>query len=69
MAVFSVADDGIGMDELALGTNPAIGLSGMRERAALCCGTLTFEPNPPHGTQVMVRLPVASPSLPGRLDP
>ena len=29
----------------------------------------TFEPNPPHGTRVTVRLPVASPSLPGRLDP
>jgi PAS domain S-box-containing protein len=61
-AFFTVTDDGIGMGALDLEVKPAVGLTGMRERAALCGGMLTLEPNPPHGTKVTVRVPLAGPA-------
>ena len=67
-AVFTVSDDGIGMtarNELA---SPSVGLTGMRERAALCGGTLAFEPNPPHGTRITARLPLPGPAAEGSVD-
>jgi len=67
-AVFTVADDGIGMGGLDLAATPAVGLTGMRERAALCGGTLSFEPNPPHGTKVTIRIPLDGPGAEGSME-
>ena len=59
-AEFTLVDDGIGLTAADQAGKPAIGLTGMRERATLCAGTLHLEANPPHGTRVTVRVPVAA---------
>lgn len=56
--VLEVDDDGVGMAQAELSASRSLGLLGMRERAALCGGTVAFEPNPPRGTRVTVRVPV-----------
>ena len=56
---FTVTDDGIGLGSLDFGMTSGIGLTSMRERAALCGGTLRLEPNLPHGTKVTVCIPIA----------
>jgi len=66
-AVFTLADDGLGMPTQDPLLKPAIGLAGMRERASLCGGTLTFETNPPQGTRVTLRVPLEAP--PGKGSP
>jgi len=68
-AVFTVTDDGLGMGAVDLASSPAVGLTGMRERAAVCGGTLTFEPVLPQGTKVTVRLPLAGAGTEGGVDP
>jgi len=57
-----VSDDGCGFDVEATLRTPAarahLGLHGMRERAALLGGTVTFESTPGEGTTIYVRVPV-----------
>jgi len=57
-----VADDGCGFDVAAALGAPAawahLGLHGMRERAALLHGTVTFESAPGEGTTIYVRIPL-----------
>ncbi|HLB29538.1 MAG TPA: HAMP domain-containing protein [Dehalococcoidia bacterium] len=57
-----VEDDGAGFDvEAALAPSrevPALGLLGMKERASLLGGTLSFRARPGHGTLVAISLPV-----------
>ncbi len=57
-----VEDDGSGFDVEAAFSSAAqdrrLGLIGMRERAALCGGTVTIESRPGHGTSFFVRIPI-----------
>jgi PAS domain S-box-containing protein len=59
-AVFTVCDDGVGMVESEVGTRQSLGLTGMRERAIQCGGSITFERNQPAGTRVTVLVPRAA---------
>jgi signal transduction histidine kinase len=57
-------DNGIGLD-LMEGATPAesgkgLGIIGMRERAALCGGTLEIESSPGGGVTIFVQIPVLS---------
>jgi signal transduction histidine kinase len=62
-----VEDDGVGLDGRGQpsSTVPTLGLSGMRERAALLGGTLSIESTPGRGTTVYARIPIASSSQEG----
>ena len=53
----TVDDDGRGVDGRE-GASPGLGLTSMRERAALMGGTFTIGPGPLGGTRVEVRVPV-----------
>ena len=53
-----VADDGCGLAEGAARESPALGLLGMRERAAMLGGEARIEGAPGRGTTVSVRLPL-----------
>ncbi|WP_291986079.1 sensor histidine kinase, partial [Luteitalea sp.] len=55
-----VDDDGRGVQD-GRATAPGLGLTSMRERAALMGGTFTIGEGPLGGTRVSVRVPVASP--------
>ena len=67
-AWFTVVDDGSGLEALAATSDSAIGLIGMHERARLCGGTLSFEPNLPQGTRVTVQVPCSAPCVrPGQV--
>ena len=55
--MLQIEDDGAGFDAEAALAQPSGGLSGMRERAALLGGRLTFESHPARGTTVTVELP------------
>jgi signal transduction histidine kinase len=64
LLVVEVCDEGIGIPlenrvSLALGTNPGVGLSGMRERVRELGGTLELQSNG-NGTVVTATLPLAS---------
>ena len=56
-----IEDDGVGLPEGLYqrtdGHRP-LGLLGMQERAAILGGTLALEPRVPHGTRVIVRVPL-----------
>lgn len=56
----SVADDGVGMVERDKRSEPALGLMGMRERAAAMGGEVTIASERGRGTRVDVRLPLTS---------
>jgi len=56
--VLAVEDDGVGFDPRE--KFAGIGLVGMRERAALVGGTITFDSSPGTGTQVVLKIPVKS---------
>lgn len=56
-AIFSVADDGVGFDPLAVGTSR--GLSNLVARVAALGGTVTVESAPGSGTTVRGRVPFA----------
>lgn len=61
-AVVIVEDDGRGFDAaqaLERCENHGLGLVSMRERAALCGGTLEIDAAPGHGTTIFVRIPLA----------
>lgn len=58
--VLSVEDDGRGIPRGVLTSPDALGLIGMRERAALLGGTLHVEPRPPQGTRVVAEIPVSA---------
>jgi signal transduction histidine kinase len=61
-----VSDEGAGFDVGALGQNrESMGVSGMRERAALVGGALVLEAAPGRGTRVVAVLPFAAPSRAG----
>lgn len=58
--VVEIEDDGCGIGDDVLahgGSEGHWGLPGMRERAALCGGTLLVQPRPDGGTRVRLRLP------------
>ena len=56
--VLIVEDDGLGFDAGASIDRTALGLVGMRERAALIGGSLEIESKPKEGTTIFVRAPV-----------
>ena len=56
--LLEVRDDGVGMDDVSLHAPSSLGLTGMRERAVQCGGTVAFERNEPGGTCVVARVPM-----------
>jgi len=58
MVVLEVDDNGIGIAPATLGQGKALGLLGMRERAAIFGGHVEIAGNPGKGTTVVVRIPV-----------
>ena len=67
--VFEVSDDGVGLPDGAERATAALGLTGMRERAAQCGGTLVVARNETRGTRVTVRIGSVAPAAAGRADP
>lgn len=57
-ALMEVADDGSGISEEAAGDPRALGLLGMRERAAAAGGRLTIQGRPGRGTIVAAWIPI-----------
>lgn len=57
-----VSDDGVGIPAIARATVAGLGLFGLRESLAAHGGTLAIEDREPHGTRVIVRLPVGGES-------
>lgn len=55
--ILEVQDNGIGIGEAALANPQSLGLLGMRERAHLLGGEVSFRPQAKGGTLVVVRLP------------
>ena len=69
--ILDVQDNGVGL----AGAEPSpfsggYGLQAMRERAALCGGTVTLESDPGEGTTVVVTIPLAgiTPEMPAMID-
>jgi len=56
-----IKDNGRGISEAEISNTKSIGLLGMRERAALLGGRVTFTGAPGHGTTVLVRIPLTRP--------
>ena len=54
--VLAVEDDGVGFDPDA--KSAGVGLTGMRERAALLNGSIRFDSEPGMGTHVVVEIPI-----------
>ena len=52
-----IRDNGRGIKESDMSDPRAIGLLGMRERAAIIGGTFTIAGRPAKGTAIMVRVP------------
>jgi PAS domain S-box-containing protein len=57
-----VIDDGVGIEEAALGKSGSLGLLGIRERASARGGALVVQRNVGVGTTISVRLPIVDPS-------
>jgi signal transduction histidine kinase len=55
--VLAVEDDGQGFDPEA--KSEGAGITGMRERAALVNGTITFDSEAGQGTHVIVEIPLS----------
>jgi PAS domain S-box-containing protein len=64
-AVFTVCDDGVGIIESEMVNRQSLGLTGMRERAIQCGGTISFERNQPSGTRVTVHVPCPPAAIEG----
>lgn len=58
--VLQVRDDGKGISTEEMENPRSLGLVGMKERAALLGGSITFEPAPTGGTMVTLRVPKAA---------
>lgn len=56
--VLEIADNGRGITEAEVSNTRSIGLLGMRERAALLGGEISFSGTPGRGTTVIIRLPI-----------
>jgi signal transduction histidine kinase len=59
--VLEVQDNGRGISESELADPRSLGLLGMRERALLLGGNITFAGNAGSGTTVRVRIPLEQP--------
>jgi signal transduction histidine kinase len=59
----TIEDKGPGFDVEAAQQSNRLGIAGMRERAALCRGTLHIESNPGDGTSIYLRIPLAAENL------
>jgi signal transduction histidine kinase len=55
--VLAVEDDGVGFDPES--KSEGVGITGMRERAGLVNGTVTFDSEPGMGTHVVLEIPVS----------
>jgi PAS domain S-box-containing protein len=55
--VFSVEDNGCGIRETVLSSMKSLGILGMKERALLLGGDLSFRKNGKNGTKVVLRIP------------
>lgn len=55
--VLRVTDDGVGVPASALAEGGGLGMRAMRSRVAALGGALSFEPQTPRGTSVVVELP------------
>jgi signal transduction histidine kinase len=55
--VLAVEDDGVGFDPES--KSEGVGITGMRERAGLVNGTITFDSEPGMGTNVVLEIPVS----------
>jgi len=55
--VLAVEDDGVGFDPEV--KSEGVGITGMRERASLVGGTITFDSEPGMGSHVVLEIPVA----------
>ncbi|MCW5798565.1 MAG: hypothetical protein KIT40_08695 [Nitrospira sp.] len=60
--VLEVHDNGRGITDAELADAQSLGLVGMRERALLLGGNITFAGNTGSGTTVRVRIPLEQPS-------
>lgn len=59
--VLQVSDDGIGIHRRDLAKPHSFGLRGMNERAASLGGSVTVRTQPPHGTELLLRVPRQAP--------
>lgn len=66
--LLEVADNGRGITPEEVANTRSIGLLGMRERAALLGGEISFNGAPGRGTTVLIRLPIASDRRSGAPD-
>ena len=55
----SVSDNGRGIPREQIGSLDSLGLLGMRERTALLGGSIEVRGNRPHGTVVVMSIPLA----------
>jgi PAS domain S-box-containing protein len=56
--VLTIADDGAGFDQEAVKGRGGLGLIGMKERARLVNGKLSFAAQPGHGTRIALQVPL-----------
>jgi len=62
--VLQIGDNGRGISEAEIASGKSIGLAGMRERAALLAGEVTFAGIAGQGTTVTVRIPLSAAAIP-----
>lgn len=60
--VLRVADDGRGITDEQIYSSRSIGLTGMRERALLCGGTVAIESAAAGGTTIIAHIPLSPPA-------
>src|SRR3954469_12555971 len=58
-----IHDNGRGITQAEINNTKSIGLLGMKERAALLGGKITFTGQPAQGTTVLVQIPITPPDL------
>ncbi len=56
--ILEVGDDGVGIQPGDIANPASLGLLGMKERVAIVGGKITFGPNAPRGTRVVVEIPL-----------